>query len=1485
MTMCKRFGLLIILLSVCLRAQQTTDYVTVDIPVGAQPASKVLWVKWTGSSRTGFPAPDSGFIYFDRAPGGGILSNYRYRVNNPYVDTLQLSDRVLLDTIDNKYYMELPPVRATAFKPEEQTNMSSGVFYCIIALPRPGIDTLFSNEFQIIVESPNAVSILAPNGTITSLTPTFQWKANIGIPYYHIILSDDAIKIDTADGGSVDLQGMSIIWQAITPNTQIVYGAPDPSRTLTADPPPLSPGQNYTWLVLNNYGNHPALSSTRVGAPGEFKINGTQMEKPLSLYPAGDSLNSERDSVIQFRWTNLDKAANTYKIYVYVGSDFEGINAQMIVWQTEIMAPDSADTLSLSINAASILTSNKYTWRAIAVDSKGAGTIGDTVGFWYEVPTGELTIQTREQIVIGNDTAVSAVGLAEIKVEVLDGSLEAPLLYYTDMSGNLTRSRPTGTYRITALKSEFERQTQTVVLSKDQSDTVVFFLERPEATVFGKVLDESNKGINLASVSAVSDRGDTVSVKTNAQGNYVLNCYAADWYISSEKNGYQPVIPKKITVESGENFSAGTITLKKNPYTLSGVVKNSSGTTLLGVRVRVMHNGVLIDEVPSTPQNGTFSFSLPAGSYTITALKNGFTSYRGTVDMLSSKTISITMHPGATIISGYVYGRSWVKEREVVAPITNATIAFVQLGSNDTFTTMSDFTYGEFSVSLPGDKEFVVISSANGYISYGQPCTLKTIVKSTQNFNDTLQALGMFSGTVRMSSTNNPVGNVMISLIGVSNGEIVSTGKSSSSGYFEVRNISDGAFLIRAGKYGYVLDSISGPDTLYVVKGKVNPATVPVYLKPGDKTVKGHIVSSDDFAGKVKVQSPVIKSLPFWDSLTGSGPGVYVISVDAVADSFLDLAYHRFSIGDSELVHIDTVSMQVMHSRKDTLWPVHGTVTVELKSENDLDSAVLYFKEARAGTFTTVHDSSKKRSYTFTFTPPRDGSIMQYYFRAYSGSDIYGYSKELYNVFIAPDTSRLTRVEIVPSSDDTLLYPSNYNAQFSLKGYYSSVFLLDTTIDPNSITWRLKNPQGCSLEKTTGLSTTLKTGNTRVFATPVILIAIVDTTVTRVTGSICSVSIPIRVSGSALKHIKVTRIDAGNPDPITTSASERAEFAAEGYDVNGNVLAISPKWSVSPSVSGTISSDGVFRPSRKFAGTVRVFADVASMRGEYYPEGQEQPGLDVQFMITCKESADTAMNGLGCSVIFPEHAVKDGDIGILSMIVERLENQIERGDSKIKTVGTVAFTITETQNTAFQFDYDSIRLELDIPSDLQRQAASGNRKIKVAWWNRDSLKWMPLPNSVVSKDGKIVSANLSHFSRYAIVVEAANSGYLNVAPNPFSPMVWPRNLSDVPRYGTCIEFQLETVAPPLHDVRVRIFNVAGDLVWSLSIPNANQQVYRVWWDGRTSRGEMIAQISGDNNIEQRGEKMCRNGRYFVVVTARDSHNREQRYMKHIVLMK
>ena len=128
-----------------------------------------------------------------------------------------------------------------------------------------------------------------------------------GVPAYHLLLSDQALDID-ADKGTVS--GASIIWQAITTQTSIAYGTPDPSGNFSKMPaPPLSPNVPYNLVVLNNYDGRSALAtSAKAQGLKLFPIAGPgpRPQAPRNLVPAaGPILTVSADSDMTFRWTAL----------------------------------------------------------------------------------------------------------------------------------------------------------------------------------------------------------------------------------------------------------------------------------------------------------------------------------------------------------------------------------------------------------------------------------------------------------------------------------------------------------------------------------------------------------------------------------------------------------------------------------------------------------------------------------------------------------------------------------------------------------------------------------------------------------------------------------------------------------------------------------------------------------------------------------------------------------------------------------------------------------------------------------------------------------------------------------------------------------------------------------------------------------------------------------------------------------------------------
>jgi hypothetical protein len=250
------------------------------------------------------------------------------------------------------------------------------------------------------------------------------------------------------------------------------------------------------------------------------------------------------------------------------------------------------------------------------------------------------------------------------------------------------------------------------------------------------------------------------------------------------------------------------------------------------------------------------------------------------------------------------------------------------------------------------------------------------------------------------------------------------------------------------------------------------------------------------------------------------------------------------------------------------------------------------------------------------------------------------------------------------------------------------------------------------------------------------------------------------------------------------------------------------------------------------------------------------------------------------------------------MLTPTLENQRSRMTGNLTAVGTI-FDINELNGVPLQLSAnDSIRLMLSVP-----QGTNASNTMSLGWWNEDSLKWVSLANSVVGADKASVSAAITHFSRWAVLAMSNQlQSSLTVLPNPFSPN---RSASDnqfantplramfglnAPK-GTCISFVTDVGDQKIRKVNVRIYTIANDLVCSVVMQNATKLVkYSLWWDGRTTDHDMTwEQLVPGSDANSRmfpvaGRKMCRNGRYFVVLTIEDYAGKAKNYMRQVVLI-
>lgn len=132
----------------------------------------------------------------------------------------------------------------------------------------------------------------------------------------------------------------------------------------------------------------------------------------------------------------------------------------------------------------------------------------------------------------------------------------------------------------------------------------------------------------------------------------------------------------------------------------------------------------------------------------------------------------------------------------------------------------------------------------------------------------------------------------------------------------------------------------------------------------------------------------------------------------------------------------------------------------------------------------------------------------------------------------------------------------------------------------------------------------------------------------------------------------------------------------------------------------------------------------------------------------------------------------------------------------------------------------------------------------IHYLNPTSRRWVSLANSKIDTQKHIVQAKTNHFSIYSLRALSGSALQLNVKPSP--------NPCKFSLYSTMV---FNGLPPDRGNVKLRIYNVAGELVNSLDFDTAQ----KVEWDGKTKNGSKVASglyiyhIKTDKRGNQKGK--------------------------------
>jgi hypothetical protein len=675
-----------------------------------------------------------------------------------------------------------------------QEGITTGVYYCVIA-DRNNPDST-SIEFNLVIEHHLSPSNFTPTGEALSSDGYMQWQAShTYTPFYHVIVSDQKLRIeDIDDDPEYEVTGLNIVYQAITPNTSIGYRDADPSGFFdNTGSPGLASGKTYYWLVLNNYGNSPAMTSdvvTYLQAPSfRYSKSGTEQTKPLNLYPPDDAVIGQNDDLI-FRWSSVDNAV--YHLYLYEEREVEGNIASYLYYDTTLATGDTSFYLSQS---GQILVNTNYNWNVTA--ENGQYYSASDLSTFEFAATGISTLEIKIRSDASGNPDLGRVNLDIRNINTPTSNIR----YLTDESGYFEREVQSGTYRVTAKKESYFTGDTIISVASGLTHRLNMIL-RENATYFtGTVQIPDNAVIPSVNFRSAAT-GEQLSVfgqrkfagENTSQYTFRANVVPGDWIIYPFAEGFRAATGDTLTssIQLNDYLELPVLDLVAIGSNIVVNVTDNSGRPL---------NDVTLTFTRGNTQQIIYATDLPyifpaePGIWTVSAEKEGYFSqadqYEVEVVDKQDSPLDIIM-----IRAGYIIGTVYDDQRDVVVDATIEATPLDVNGRYNSSNSRADGTYGPLFVK-PGQYRLSV--SKTGYSEADTTVTIAAL--DSLRYNPIItQFTSRITGTV-YDEENNPVSEARIvyRLEDGSGSSVLSAG----DGAYELGVPSNVALSVFAQKTGY----------------------------------------------------------------------------------------------------------------------------------------------------------------------------------------------------------------------------------------------------------------------------------------------------------------------------------------------------------------------------------------------------------------------------------------------------------------------------------------------------------------------------------------------------------------------------------------------------------------------------------------------------------------------------------------------------------
>jgi len=357
---------------------------------------------------------------------------------------------------------------------------------------------------------------------------------------------------------------------------------------------------------------------------------------------------------------------------------------------------------------------------------------------------------------------------------------------------------PEDTYIVEAKADRYaKRKISNIFLAKGEiRDDLNFDLVK-ESKISGRVTDTSGHAVEGAYILATNTEGDRLAAITDKDGIYSITGIGSDnWKLSIiNANGFL----------SSEGFvSLGTadsvsynFTLPQSACILGTVSDISSGKPLASLPIFVLSPDGSIASFGQVKDTGSYKIcGLPPGQYTITiGPPPGIARHKVVIrdgDLEQRVDFNLNI---VSSISGKVL------DVDGITPLSNVTVALTKNGQPITTTLTTNS--GEYSFMLLASGRYDIEAISDSWVFNPYRNLQVNVGEQLTNINFIAGHLAL-TGRVVSLSKGEPLSNVLISIIKPENtlNKVANT-VTDANGYFEIRHLQPGSYIIIATLEGY----------------------------------------------------------------------------------------------------------------------------------------------------------------------------------------------------------------------------------------------------------------------------------------------------------------------------------------------------------------------------------------------------------------------------------------------------------------------------------------------------------------------------------------------------------------------------------------------------------------------------------------------------------------------------------------------------------